>query len=243
MVPRTEMLDLIVIDEFHHAAAPTYRRIIEHFRPPFLLGLTATPQRMDGADLLALCGDNLVFECGLVEGISRGELCRFEYRAERDVADFAHVPWRNGRFDPEALAGAIETIDRAEQELEVWREHGRTRTLAFCCSITHAEFMSAFFNEHDVRAVAVHSAARSSDRRAALERLNAGELDIVFGSYDHNIYALRTRPARGARQRGAGGHRLHRQPPQLPVQASDAAQPYELGLRVDGGGDRGNADR
>ena len=99
-----------MIDEFHHAAAPTYRRIIEHFRPQFLLGLTATPERMDGADLLALCGDNLVFECGLVEGISRGELCRFEYRAERDVADFAHVPWRNGRFDPEALAGAIETI-------------------------------------------------------------------------------------------------------------------------------------
>jgi superfamily II DNA or RNA helicase/diadenosine tetraphosphate (Ap4A) HIT family hydrolase len=172
--------ELIVIDEFHHAAAPTYRRIIEHFRPPFLLGLTATPERMDGADLLALCGDNLVFECGLVEGISRGELCRFEYRAERDVADFAHVPWRNGRFDPEALAGAIETIDRAEQELDVWREHGRTRTLAFCCSITHAEFMSAFFNEHDVRAVALHSGARSSDRRAALERLNAGDLDIVF---------------------------------------------------------------
>ena len=172
--------ELIVIDEFHHAAAPTYRRIIEHFRPQFLLGLTATPERMDGADLLALCGDNLVFECGLVEGISRSELCRFEYRAERDVADFAHVPWRNGRFDPEALAGAIETIDRAEQELDVWREHGRTRTLAFCCSITHAEFMSAFFNEHDVRAVAVHSGARSSDRRGALERLNAGDLDIVF---------------------------------------------------------------
>jgi HKD family nuclease len=68
-----EHFDFIVIDEFHHAAAPTYRRIIEHFRPQFLLGLTATPQRTDGADLLALCGDNLIFECGLVEGIARGE--------------------------------------------------------------------------------------------------------------------------------------------------------------------------
>ena len=126
--------------------------------------------------------------------------------------------------------------------------------------------MSAFFNEHDVRAVAVHSGSRSSDRRAALERLNAGELDIVFSVDLFNegvdLPALDTvlmlRPTDspvvflqqlgrglrvGARQRGAGGHRLHRQPPQLPVQASDAAQPYELGLRVDGGGDRGNADR
>jgi hypothetical protein len=172
--------DLIVIDEFHHAAAPTYRRIIEYFRTQFLLGLTATPQRMDGADLLALCGDNLIFECGLVEGISRDELCRFEYRAERDVADFAHVPWRNGRFDPEALAGAVETTARAEQELDAWRQHRGTRTLAFCCSITHADFMAGFFAEHGVRAVAVHSAASSSNRRAALEGLNAGELDVVF---------------------------------------------------------------
>ena len=172
--------DLIVIDEFHHAAAPTYRRIIEHFAPHFLLGLTATPERMDGADLLALCGDNLIFECGLVEGIFRGELCSFEYRAERDVADFAHLPWRNGRFDPQALQRAIETNERAQQELDAWRRHGRTRTLAFCCSITHAEYMAEFFAERGARAVAVHSGTGSSDRRAALEKLNAGELDVVF---------------------------------------------------------------
>jgi len=175
-----EHFDLVVIDEFHHAAAPTYRRIIEHFRPGFLLGLTATPQRMDGADLLALCGDNLVFECGLIEGISRGELSRFEYRAERDVADFAHVPWRNGRFDPSALANAVETTDRAQQELDAWRQYGKERTLAFCCSISHARFMTAFFNEHGVRAVAVHSGPGSFSRRAALEALSAGEVDVVF---------------------------------------------------------------
>jgi HKD family nuclease len=162
-----DRFEMIVVDEFHHAAAPTYRRIIERFRPAWLLGLTATPDRLDGADLLALCGDNLVYECGLAEGIARGELCGFEYWAERDVADFATIPWRNGRFDPVALAAIIETQSRAEQELAAWQLRGGARTLAFCCSVTHADFMADFFTEAGVRAVAVHSGPSSADRRWA----------------------------------------------------------------------------
>jgi superfamily II DNA or RNA helicase/diadenosine tetraphosphate (Ap4A) HIT family hydrolase/HKD family nuclease len=175
-----DRFDVIVVDEFHHAAAPTYRRIIESFIPQFLLGLTATPDRLDGADLLGLCGDNLVYECGLAEGIARGELCGFEYWAEKDVADFAPIPWRNGRFDPVALAAAIETQERAEQELAAWRLRGGTRTLAFCCSVTHADFMADFFAERGVRAVAVHSGPTSANRRRAIEDLEAGALDVVF---------------------------------------------------------------
>ena len=97
----SDQFDYVVIDEFHHAAAPTYRRAIESFRPKFLLGLTATPDRLDGADLLALCGNNLVFECDLVEGIRQERLSPFHYWGIRDVADYAPIPWRNGRFDPD----------------------------------------------------------------------------------------------------------------------------------------------
>ena len=71
--------DYIVIDEFHHAAAATYRRIIDHFQPKFLLGLTATPERMDGGDLLALCQENLVFEASVPDGVSAELLCPFQY--------------------------------------------------------------------------------------------------------------------------------------------------------------------
>ena len=74
-----DAFDYIVVDEFHHAAAATYRKVLDHFMPRFLLGLTATPERMDGADLLSLCADNLVFECDLVEGIRRDELVPFHY--------------------------------------------------------------------------------------------------------------------------------------------------------------------
>ena len=109
--------DYVVIDEFHHAAASTYRRVLGHFEPKFLLGLTATPERRDGADLLALCGDNLVFDCGLAEGISRNELSPFHYWGIADVTDYAPIPWRSGRFDPETLAAAIETRERAAKAL------------------------------------------------------------------------------------------------------------------------------
>ena len=91
--------DYIVVDEFHHASASSYRKLIEYFQPKFLLGLTATPDRLDGADLLALCDDNLAFECSLVEGIRRGELVPFRYQGLRDLVDFAPIPWKNGKFD------------------------------------------------------------------------------------------------------------------------------------------------
>ena len=90
--------DYIVVDEFHHAAAATYRRVIAHFQPRCFLGLTATPERADNADLLALCGDNVIYDCGLAEGIKRELLSPFRYRAIPDVADYEHIPWRNGRI-------------------------------------------------------------------------------------------------------------------------------------------------
>ena len=95
---RPGRFDYVVIDEFHHAAARSYRRVIDHFQPAFLLGLTATPNRMDGADLLALCSDNLVYECPLTEGIERGDLSPFRYFGIADDVDYTPSPWRGGRF-------------------------------------------------------------------------------------------------------------------------------------------------
>lgn len=172
--------DYLVVDEFHHAAAPTYRQAIAHFNTSFLLGLTATPDRMDGADLLALCGDNLVFECSLTEGIRRGALATFSYQGLKDLTDFAPIPWRNGRFDPEVLTKAVETQERADQALDAWREFGGGPTLAFCCSITHADFMADHFQRHGVRAVAVHSGPSSAPRRESVRQLQTGDINVVF---------------------------------------------------------------
>jgi superfamily II DNA or RNA helicase/HKD family nuclease len=174
-----DAFDYLVIDEFHHAAAATYRRLIEHFRPKFLLGLTATPERSDGGDLLALCEENLAYSCDLAEGIRRGLLSPFRYFGVPDEVDYRNIPWRSTRFDEEALTEAVATRRRAENVLEQHRMYAGKRTLAFCCSTRHADFMAEYFRENGVRAVAVHSGPGSAPRAASLEQLEAGRLDVV----------------------------------------------------------------
>lgn len=174
--------DYIVVDEFHHAAAQTYRRVMAHFRPEFLLGLTATPSRADNADLLALCSDNLIYDCGLVEGVNRQLLSPFRYRAIPDVADYEHIPWRNGRFDSEELTSQIATQQRAQQVLDEWAalDGSSRRALGFCCTIAHADFMADFFRRNGVAAVAVHSGGGSSPRAESIDRLEAGSVSVIF---------------------------------------------------------------
>ena len=172
--------DYIVVDEFHHASAATYRRLIDYFKPRFLLGLTATPERTDGGDLLALCQENMVYRCDLFDGIRRGLLSPFHYFGVPDEVDYTNIPWRSSRFDEEALTRAVATHSRAINALEQHRKRAGTRTLAFCCSQKHADFMADFFRDQGVRAVAVHSGEGSAPRATSLERLEAGELDVIF---------------------------------------------------------------
>ncbi|OBJ70974.1 DUF3427 domain-containing protein [Mycobacterium sp. 1274756.6] len=175
-----DAFDYVVVDEFHHAAAATYRRVLNHFTPDFLLGLTATPDRLDGADLLALCADNLVFECDLVEGIRRRELVPFHYWGVPDPVDFEPIPWRNGKFDPAALEAAVETQERAQSAFDEWQSRRSTRTLAFCVSKHHADFMSEFFAARGVRCASVHSGGTSAPRHASIDALREGELEVIF---------------------------------------------------------------
>ncbi len=171
--------DYVVIDEFHHASAATYRRLLQHFQPQYLLGLTATPERSDGADLLELCGGNLVFRCDLGQGITRDLLCPFDYFGVPDEVDYSNIPWRSRRFDEEALTTAVATISRADNALEQLNLRGGRRALAFCVSQRHADFMAGFLRRNGKRAAAVHSGPTSDPRTLSLERLQAGELDVV----------------------------------------------------------------
>lgn len=176
---RRDEFDYIVIDEFHHAEAVTYRRIIQYFEPRFLLGLTATPERSDGGDLMALCGENLVYRCDLAEGIEHGLLCPFHYFGVPDNVDYRNIPWRSGRFVPGDLENAVATEIRANNTLEQYRKRAGKRTLAFCCSVRHAEYMAGYFREAGLRAVAVHAAPGTAPRARSLEQLRDGGIDII----------------------------------------------------------------
>jgi superfamily II DNA or RNA helicase/diadenosine tetraphosphate (Ap4A) HIT family hydrolase/HKD family nuclease len=174
-----EEFDYIVVDEFHHAEARTYRRLIQYFKPKFLLGLTATPERTDGADLLALCDDNLVFRCDVTEGIRQALLCPFRYFGVPDTVDYRNIPWRNKKFDEEALTNAVATQARAANALDQYQRRAGQRTLAFCVSQRHADFMKNYLLEHGVRAAAVHAGASSDPRAESLQALKDGSLAVI----------------------------------------------------------------
>ncbi|TGN68545.1 DUF3427 domain-containing protein [Paracoccus liaowanqingii] len=175
-----DAFDYIVVDEFHHASAASYRGLLAHFTPAFLLGLTATPDRNDGADLLSLCDNNLVHHCDLFEGIQAGLLAPFRYLGVPDDVDYDQIPWRSSQFDPTALEAALATEARAANALEQFHLHREGPAIGFCCSVRHAEFMAAWFRDAGLRAVAVHSCPGSAPRSTSLEQLGRGEIDILF---------------------------------------------------------------
>ena len=175
-----DYFDYIVVDEFHHAAARTYRQLLAHFTPRFLIGLTATPERTDQASILALCDNNLVISRDIVDGVQTELLCPFHYYGIGDnTVDYRSIPWRNGRFDPTSLENQLATNARAKHVLETWRQKKQSRTLAFCVSQTHADFMSLYFSRQGVKAVSVHS--NSSMRRTeALNLLEERSIEVIF---------------------------------------------------------------
>ena len=176
--------DYVVIDEFHHASASTYQNVLNYFEPKFLLGLTATPERTDQANILALCHNNLVFERNLVHGIDEKILVPFHYYGIwDDSVDYQAIPWRNGKFDPEAIENQFATQKRAAHIFKHWQTHQQQRTLAFCMSKRHADYMADYFNTHfaqqNKKAIAVYSGSKVL-RNEALTQLDNGDIDVIF---------------------------------------------------------------
>lgn len=174
-----EHFDYIVVDEFHHAAASTYRKLLVHFEPRFLLGLTATPERTDQSDILALCDDNLVYTKDLFHGIETKLLCPFSYFGIADEVNYQEITWRNGKFDPQQLENQLATNARARHNFRHWQDKHQSRTLAFCISKKHADFMSDYFNRQGIRSASVHSDSEMR-RNEALSLLAEGKLQVIF---------------------------------------------------------------
>lgn len=172
--------DYIVVDEFHHASAPVYQQLLDHFSPRFLLGLTATPERTDQADILSLCDNNLVFERNLTQGIDQKTLVPFHYYGIWDSnVDYQAIPWRNGKFNPEAAENKLVTLKRAKHAFQEWQKYKQRKTLAFCISTKHADYMAAAFNNRGVKALAVHSQS-TVRRNEALAMLENGAVEVLF---------------------------------------------------------------
>lgn len=182
----TGHFDVIVIDEFHHGTSPTYRRIIDHFSPKELLGLTATPERMDGLNIQdEFFEGRIAAEMRLWEALENDLLCPFHYFGITDNTDMSAVAWKRGAYDSTALSN-IFTGNEARARLAIralQEKHsnpGGMRALGFCVSVTHAHFMADFFNRAGFRTIALSGETPRMERKAALDALRSGELNVIF---------------------------------------------------------------
>lgn len=172
--------DLIIVDEFHHAAAKSYRKVIDYFEPEFLLGLTATPERTDGQDVFALCDGNVAYEITFIEAIQKNWLTPFVYYGVKDDIDYSQIRWLGNQYDQHELMIQQLQKERAEQIYKKWNEHKQTRTIAFTSSIQQAEFLCKYFQDQGVRSIALTSQTKDISRDEAIRQLEAKEIDVIF---------------------------------------------------------------
>ncbi|NWF30060.1 DUF3427 domain-containing protein [Streptomyces sp. PKU-EA00015] len=178
--------DVIVIDEFHHGVSPTYRKIIDHFQPLELLGLTATPERMDGRNVQdEFFNGRIAAEMRLWEALENELLSPFHYFGVTDTTDMSALTWKRGSYDASALSNLL-TGNHARARLVVQAvidkvtDPASMRALGFCVSVAHAQFMADFFQQAGLNAVALSGETPREQRKSALEALRAGDLQVIF---------------------------------------------------------------
>ena len=177
--------EMIVIDEFHHAAADSYQVLINHYKPKILLGLTATPERHDGKDILQYFDNRITAEMRLPEAIDRKLLCPFQYFGVSDNVDLSNLKWSRGGYDAVALSN-LYTGDQARADMIVKAIHkyvtdiNEVKGLAFCVSVEHAKFMAEHFNKFGIPSISLDSKSATDARSAAPKKLIGGEFKFIF---------------------------------------------------------------
>ncbi len=184
-----DFYDYIIVDEFHHAAAPTYQKLLSYYKPKILLGLTATPERMDGKNILEYFDNHIAAEIRLPEAIDRKLLCPFQYFGITDTVDLDTLKWSAGGYDKKELSN-IYTLSgftatrRADYVvsslLRYVTDIAFVKGLGFCVSIEHACFMSRHFNEHGIPSISLTGKSTDDERNTARDKLVNGDIKFIF---------------------------------------------------------------
>ncbi len=181
--------DYIIIDEFHHAAAESYRALLNHFKPKILLGLTATPERTDGKDILKYFNGHISAEIRLPEAIDRGILSPFQYFVVTDSINLDNISWRRSSYDVSELeslytASGNTSIERATLIKNAMEKNisdiDNLKALGFCVSVKHAKFMSDFFNKFGIPSISLSGESKKEERENAHKKLVSGEIKVIF---------------------------------------------------------------
>ena len=181
--------DFIIVDEFHRAAAPSYQQLLNHYRPKVLLGLTATPERMDGKDVLTYFGSRIAAEIRLPEAIERKLLSPFQYFGITDTVDLSSLRWVHGGYDQNELSNlytldavaALQRVDNIAQALKRYvTDLNEVKGLGFCVTVAHARYMAEQFNIIGIPSIALTGESPQEERNTAKHRLVSGEIRFIF---------------------------------------------------------------
>lgn len=185
----SDFYDYIIVDEFHHAAAPTYQKLLSYYNPQILLGLTATPERMDGKSILPYFNNRIAVEIRLPGAIDRKLLCPFQYFGVTDTVDLDHLKWAAGGYDKGELS-RIYTLSgmmanrRADlvvsSLLKYVTDIDDVKGLGFCVTVEHAEFMSNYFNARGIPSMFLTGHSPDEERKESKARLVKGEVRFIF---------------------------------------------------------------
>jgi superfamily II DNA or RNA helicase len=176
--------DFIVIDECHHLTAASYRGILQYFKPKVLLGLTATPERMDGGDIQEDFHNRIAAEIRLPEALNRKLLCPFQYFGITDSIDLSKVGWERGRYVASELSSLFTANDRRVREIITALEKytkalNEVRALCFCVSMDHAKFMAEKFSLAGLKADYLTSATLHN-RDTVKQQLLQKKINYLF---------------------------------------------------------------
>lgn len=184
-----DFYDYIIVDEFHHAAAPTYQKLLSYYQPKILLGLTATPERMDGKSILPYFNYRIAAEIRLPEAIDRKLLCPFQYFGVTDTVDLNTLKWSAGGYDKGELS-ALYTFSGAVANrradlvvsslLKYVTDIDEVKGLGFCVTVDHAQFMSRYFNDHGIPSIFLTGKSSDEERNSAKDRLVGGDIRFIF---------------------------------------------------------------
>ena len=191
LIERTspDFYDYIVIDEVHHGAAQSYKKLLEYYKPKVLLGLTATPERMDGEDITRFFDKKMAYELRLPEAIDNKLLCPFQYFGVSDFVDLSDLKWTRGGYEVSELENVYvfdtEKAKRRAQDIikntiKYVDDIENVKALGFCVSIKHAEFMANEFNNAGIPSIALTGNSTDEIRKNAAKNLTDGNIKVIF---------------------------------------------------------------
>lgn len=175
--------DYVVIDEAHHGTSKSYRRLFDKCSPKFILGLTATPERLDGASIYPLFDGMVAYERTLLDAIEKKWLVPFKYFGVPDPIDYRKLAWTGGPLGYQIAQLERAVLDKARTRQVIAAlenpRHAGARTLVFCVTIAHANHTAEALRDAGIRSACVHSGPGSTPRDKALRDLAEGRLDAL----------------------------------------------------------------